>query len=124
MPRSRPSACRTNLHVVFTATSVDPTHPLTAVGEYSFDGGRTWLSEGGSAFYEQHIDLGLDGTYSQAMQYDVDLSSPAATRGRVCYRVHVRDDVSGATAAPLTGCLDICGRLVPFHNPAGYCPDV
>ena len=62
----RGDSCRTNLHVVYTATSIDPTHPLTASGEYSLDGGASWRSAGGSAFYEQHIDLGTDGAFTQA----------------------------------------------------------
>ena len=61
----RGDSCRTNLHVVYTATSIDPTHPLTASGEYSLDGGASWRSAGGSAFYEQHIDLGTDGAFTQ-----------------------------------------------------------
>ena len=115
-------ACRTNVHVVYTAKSVDPTHPLTATGEYSFDG-RTWLSEGGAAFYEQHIDLDDDGKFTQAMQYDVDLHGARPVTGRVCYRIRVQDDVTGVAAKPLTGCLDLCASLVPFHNPDGYCPE-
>ena len=61
----RGGSCRTNLHIVYTAKSVDPTHPLTATGEYSLDG-VSWRSAGGGAFYEQHIDVGTDGTFSQA----------------------------------------------------------
>eukprot|EP00966_Prymnesium_polylepis_P267833 6187115-Prymnesium_polylepis.1 len=56
------------------------------------------------------------------MQYDVDLTGAAEKTGRICYRIQVRNDVTGTTAMPLEGCLDICGTLVPFHNPAGYCP--
>ena len=114
--------CRNNLHVVFSATAADPTHPLVANGEYSFDAGRSWQSAGGAAFYEQHIDLGDDGLYRQAMQFDVDLASSAPLSGNVCYRIRVRDSVSGDDSLLLEDCLTMCRTLAPFHNPLGYCP--
>jgi hypothetical protein len=121
---STPSAsrCRTNLHVVYTAASTDATSPLTAAGEYSLDEGATWQNAGSTAFYEQHIDLGTDGVYRQAMQYDLDLHEATMRTGRICYRIRVSDGVSGASSAPLQDCLRVCNTLVPFHNPAGYCP--
>ena len=121
------SRCLTSLHVVFTAEASDATHELVANGEYSLDNGSTWLVGNGRAFYEQHIDPvpnGTSGEYRRAMQYDVDLLGGASDEraATICYRVVVTDAVTGGASEPLTGCLDVCERLVPFHNPEGYCP--
>jgi len=115
--------CRTNLHIVFTATPPDATHELQPSGEYSLDGGASWLIAGSNAFYEQHIDKGSDGGYSQALQFDVDLLlSKADNPENICYRIFVVDTATSTSSETMSGCLTVCNQLVPFHNPAGYCP--
>ena len=123
--------CRTNLHVVFTVSPRNPVAKLVGGMTYSFDDGNTWHSDWSSTFYEQHIDFGSNHTWSQAWQADVDIIGDRAhvhrgSGSRACWRVWVADVTTGETVF-LKGsdglhCFPICNTLVPFHNPAGYCP--
>lgn len=123
--------CRTNLHVVFTVSPRNPVSELVGGMAYSFDNGVTWQSDWSKTFFEQHIDFGTNKIWSQAWQADVDIigdkhdvyRGPGAS---ACWRVWVSDITTGETVflngADTLHCFPICNTLVPFHNPAGYCP--
>lgn len=118
--------CRTNVHVVFSGACADVVQIMATGGAYSLDGGATWL-EDGFATYEQHID-NTDGTYYQAMQFDVDVfedqsaSALASTSDQACFKVWVNDSTTGKLTWVTEGsCMDVCTTLADFHDPAGYC---
>lgn len=110
---------QTDLHVMFFAVSANPTHELTAGGEYSIDGWETSSSAVG--VYEKHINLRDDGLYYQAFQFNSWLKSDDVVDSEICYSIRVQDSVT-AVSQNLKGCLTPCHKLVPFHNAAGYCP--
>jgi len=105
----------TMLHVVFWAAPVDPINTLVGVGEYSVDGGETWLTQGSLAYYEAHIDLALDDRHAQAWQYDVTMPFRVAPGERILYRVDVQDTVTFATSR-LAGALVISDTVTPFYR--------
>jgi hypothetical protein len=140
-----PATCRSNIHVVFTATNPMPTAIMETGGEYSYDGGRSWSSLNAKSFYEQHIDASSSGasskqggggggggggsSYAQAFQFDYDSidsdgssASDAAEASEACVRVWVYDDASQQNHTVVDGdCYAICETLTYFHDPAGYC---
>lgn len=119
--------CRTRAHVVFSATPPgDPLSPLTATPSFSLDQGNSWSSDDRAvAFYEAHVDAS-DGRFFQAFQADYD--APSGDETSICFKVSLMNKLTGQRAALDFGnganhhCFTIATALVPFHNPAGYCP--
>lgn len=109
-------------HVVFGVAPVDdPIENLTPTGEYSIDGGNSWETVKGAdeMFFENHID-DKNGTFFQSFQYDLRYKKKLLGQ-KVCFRIRASDSQSHETQ--YQNCLKVCDKIVPFHNPMGYCPE-
>eukprot|EP00658_Telonema_sp_P-2_P024181 TRINITY_DN19709_c0_g1_i3.p2 TRINITY_DN19709_c0_g1~~TRINITY_DN19709_c0_g1_i3.p2 ORF type:complete len:182 (+),score=28.55 TRINITY_DN19709_c0_g1_i3:120-665(+) len=96
-------ACRTNVHVVFTAAPTNPLAPLEGGLQLSWDGGQVWSSANTRTYYEQHIDLNrTDERWYQAWQADYDAMENRQGVREVCWAIWMSDTVTGETAVSYT----------------------
>lgn len=112
----------TRAHLVFSVSPpLDVLNRVWGSLEYSWDRGASWSSNGTRVFFETHISADADGRWSQAWQADFQAEGEARS-SVFCYRISLDDDRTRTTTS-LASCLPVATSLVPFHWPAGYCPD-